>query len=51
MQEEELIMSGILSPDTGKSFGYFDRKSKCMVTNDPRPVLYPWVDTSPPADK
>ena len=51
VQEEELIMAGILSPDPEKTFGYFDRERRCMVTDDPRPVLYPWVDTSPPAEK
>lgn len=41
-QEQQLLDDGILNADV--SFGFFDKKTKRMVTNDPHPMKYPWVE-------
>ena len=45
-QEMQLRNEGIINE--GSSFAYFNRETRQMITDDPRPVIYPWVD--PPSE-
>lgn len=43
-QEDELLQAGIISSQQSE---FFDRERRCWITNDPRPVHYPWEDFGP----
>lgn len=47
-QEADLVRAGIVSAQ--QSAQLFDRDKRCWVTNDPRPVHYPWENTGPGDD-